>query len=78
MFPLSLCTLRALLSCHWRCASCLIFIDAPVLHPQIKKSGSLTKFKVRCSKYLYTLCVNDSATADKLKLSLPPGMWTDF
>ncbi|KAI3835764.1 hypothetical protein MKW92_025112 [Papaver armeniacum] len=30
------------------------------------------KFKVRCSKYLYTLCVFDTDKADKLKQSLPP------
>lgn len=40
---------------------------------KIKKSGDVTKFKVRCSRYLYTLCVTDSDKADKLKLSLPPG-----
>ncbi|KAL5581134.1 hypothetical protein UlMin_013576 [Ulmus minor] len=32
------------------------------------------KFKVRCSKYLYTLCVFDNEKADKLKQSLPPGL----
>ncbi|KAL2945810.1 hypothetical protein AAZX31_U027400 [Glycine max] len=31
-------------------------------------------FKVRCSKYLYTLCVFDPEKADKLKQSLPPGL----
>ncbi|KAG2440877.1 hypothetical protein HXX76_003731 [Chlamydomonas incerta] len=41
---------------------------------KIKKTGSTTKFKVRCSKYLYTLCVADSDKADKLKQSLPPGL----
>ena len=40
---------------------------------KIKKSPTVTKFKVRCSKYLYTLCVADSDKADKLKQSLPPG-----
>lgn len=40
---------------------------------KIKKTGGQTKFKVRCSKYLYTLCVADSDKADKLKQSLPPG-----
>ena len=40
---------------------------------KIKKSGDVTKFKVRCSRYLYTLCVTDSDKADKLKQSLPPG-----
>ncbi|GIM00540.1 hypothetical protein Vretimale_5534 [Volvox reticuliferus] len=41
---------------------------------KIKKTGSVTKFKVRCSQYLYTLCVADSDKADKLKQSLPPGL----
>ena len=39
-----------------------------------KKTGSTTKFKVRCSKYLYTLTVKDNDKADKLKQSLPPGV----
>eukprot|EP00197_Chlamydomonas_leiostraca_P002457 CAMPEP_0202857004 /NCGR_PEP_ID=MMETSP1391-20130828/99_1 /ASSEMBLY_ACC=CAM_ASM_000867 /TAXON_ID=1034604 /ORGANISM="Chlamydomonas leiostraca, Strain SAG 11-49" /LENGTH=69 /DNA_ID=CAMNT_0049535743 /DNA_START=40 /DNA_END=249 /DNA_ORIENTATION=+ len=41
---------------------------------KIKKTQGVTKFKVRCSKYLYTLCVADSDKADKLKQSLPPGL----
>ncbi|KAF9612100.1 hypothetical protein IFM89_038079 [Coptis chinensis] len=41
---------------------------------KIKKSKDVVKFKVRCSKYLYTLCVFDSEKADKLKQSLPPGV----
>ncbi|KAH7663885.1 Ribosomal protein L38e protein [Dioscorea alata] len=40
---------------------------------KIKKSKDVVKFKVRCSKYLYTLCVFDPEKADKLKQSLPPG-----
>ena len=40
---------------------------------KIKKTQDVTKFKVRCSRYLYTLCVTDSDKADKLKQSLPPG-----
>ena len=40
---------------------------------KIKKTRGQTKFKVRCSKYLYTLCVTDSDKAEKLKQSLPPG-----
>ncbi|CAL9006156.1 unnamed protein product, partial [Prunus brigantina] len=40
---------------------------------KIKRSKDAVKFKVRCSKYLYTLCVFDSEKADKLKQSLPPG-----
>ncbi|KAF2863522.1 ribosomal protein L38e [Piedraia hortae CBS 480.64] len=42
---------------------------------RIKKSNNgPTKFKVRCRRYLYTLSVNDSAKADKLRQSLPPGL----
>ncbi|KAF8071164.1 SOL1 [Scenedesmus sp. PABB004] len=42
---------------------------------KIKKTRTgVTKFKVRCSKYLYTLCVQDAEKADKLKQSLPPGL----
>jgi large subunit ribosomal protein L38e len=45
----------------------------------IKKSATkagapVTKFKVRCARYLYTLVVSDAAKADKLKQSLPPGL----
>ena len=41
---------------------------------KIKKSKDVVKFKVRCSKYLYTLRVKDLEKADKLKQSLPPGL----
>ncbi|KAI5330165.1 hypothetical protein L3X38_029564 [Prunus dulcis] len=41
---------------------------------KIKRSKDVVKFKVRCSKYLYTLCVFDSEKANKLKQSLPPGI----
>ncbi|KAI3941125.1 hypothetical protein MKW98_009195 [Papaver atlanticum] len=41
---------------------------------RIKKSKDVVKFKVRCSKYLYTLCVFDQEKAEKLKQSLPPGL----
>ena len=37
-----------------------------------KKKDSV-KFKVRCSKYLYTLVVQDKEKAEKLRQSLPPG-----
>jgi len=46
--------------------------DAKVV--KIKKSKGVTKFKVRCSKYLYTLCINDPEKVDKLKQSLPPAL----
>lgn len=32
------------------------------------------KFKIRASKYLYTLVVSDQEKAKKLKASLPPGI----
>ena len=38
------------------------------------KTKSYVKFKVRCSRYLYTLVVHDTEKADKLKQSLPPGL----
>ncbi|KAL9255127.1 Large ribosomal subunit protein eL38z/eL38y-like protein [Drosera capensis] len=41
---------------------------------KIKRSKDVVKFKVRCSKYLYTLSVFDSEKANKLKQSLPPGL----
>ncbi|KAJ1555327.1 60S ribosomal protein L38 [Cladochytrium tenue] len=41
---------------------------------RIKKNGSQFKFKVRCSRYLYTLVVADADKAKKLRQSLPPGL----
>eukprot|EP00286_Rhodomonas_abbreviata_P023616 CAMPEP_0181315960 /NCGR_PEP_ID=MMETSP1101-20121128/15645_1 /TAXON_ID=46948 /ORGANISM="Rhodomonas abbreviata, Strain Caron Lab Isolate" /LENGTH=69 /DNA_ID=CAMNT_0023423185 /DNA_START=55 /DNA_END=264 /DNA_ORIENTATION=+ len=41
---------------------------------KIKKSNRNTKFKIRCSRFLYTLKVDDKEKADKLILSLPPGL----
>ncbi|KAJ3980125.1 ribosomal protein L38e, partial [Lentinula detonsa] len=32
-----------------------------------------TKFKLRCSRYLYTLSLDDPEKAEKLRQSLPPG-----
>jgi large subunit ribosomal protein L38e len=46
--------------------------DAKVI--KIKKNKTNTKFKVRCSKYLYTLVVTDSDKAHKLESSLPPSV----
>jgi len=36
----------------------------------------VTKFKIRCSRYLYTLVLEDGEKAEKLRQSLPPGEWT--
>ena len=32
-----------------------------------------TKFKIRCTRYLYTLSLDDPEKAEKLRQSLPPG-----
>ncbi|CAG8793511.1 20934_t:CDS:2, partial [Gigaspora rosea] len=40
-----------------------------------KKSGtSKVKFKLRCSRYLYTFVIEDAEKAEKLQKSLPPGL----
>lgn len=39
----------------------------------MKTRNNRVKFKVRCSRYLYTLVVTDKEKAEKLKQSLPPG-----
>ncbi|KAF8464605.1 60S ribosomal protein L38-1 [Kalaharituber pfeilii] len=45
---------------------------------RIKKNTSTSiKFKVRCSRHLYTLVLNDAEKADKLRQSLPPGLTID-
>ncbi|KAG0185921.1 60S ribosomal protein L38 [Apophysomyces sp. BC1034] len=41
---------------------------------RIKKNADSIKFKVRCSRYLYTLVVKDKQKANKLRQSLPPAL----
>ncbi|CAH0719727.1 unnamed protein product, partial [Brenthis ino] len=41
---------------------------------KIKKNPENVKFKVRCSRFLYTLVITDKEKAEKLKQSLPPGL----
>lgn len=41
---------------------------------KIRKRENSTKFKIRCSRHLYTLVVTDAEKADKLTQSLPPGL----
>ncbi|KAF7286822.1 hypothetical protein GWI33_003879 [Rhynchophorus ferrugineus] len=41
---------------------------------KIKKNPENTKFKIRCSRFLYTLVITDKEKAEKLKQSLPPGL----
>jgi len=40
----------------------------------VKKNKQNVKFKVRCSKYLYTLVMKEKEKADKLRGSLPAGL----
>lgn len=49
-------------------------IDAIVKKSLSRKPGSAskTKFKIRCTNYLYTLTVLDQEKAEKLRQSLPP------
>ena len=46
---------------------------SPVKSVKIKKNKDNVKFKVRFSRYLYTLVITDKEKAEKLKQSLPPG-----
>merc|ERR1712001_56992 len=39
-----------------------------------KNKNGCTKFKVRCSRYLYTLNVQSQEKAKKLRQTLPPGV----
>ncbi|CAB54810.1 60S ribosomal protein L38 [Schizosaccharomyces pombe] len=39
-----------------------------------KNTNKDVKFKLRCSKYLYTLVVADAKKAEKLRQSLPPDL----
>ena len=58
------------LEAHWLIYSCLTAARIK----KNKKSNQI-KFKVRCHRYLYTLVLKDSDKAEKLKQSLPPGMY---
>ena len=41
---------------------------------KVKKNADATKFKVRCSKLLYTLVVNDKKKADRIQKSIHPSV----
>ncbi|XP_043836947.1 60S ribosomal protein L38-like, partial [Dromiciops gliroides] len=41
---------------------------------KIKKNKDNVKFKVCCSRYLYTLVITDKEKAEKLKQSFSPGL----
>lgn len=42
---------------------------------KIKKNKDNVKFKVRCSRYLYTLVITDKEKAEKLKQGACSGSW---
>jgi hypothetical protein len=57
--------------------SCSYPLTAARVKKTLKANGSTqTKFKVRCKTYLYTLVVEDSEKAEKLKQSLPPSEYS--
>jgi len=63
-----------------KCLVLFVFVNAcvfpcrpPRAAVKIKKNKDNVKFKVRCSRYLYTLVITDKEKAEKLKQSLPPG-----
>ncbi|TFK97717.1 ribosomal protein L38e [Pterulicium gracile] len=42
--------------------------------PKVAGGKMKTKFKIRCSRFLYTLSLDDPEKAEKLRQSLPPGL----
>ncbi|CAD6574451.1 MAG: hypothetical protein CYPHOPRED_005427 [Cyphobasidiales sp. Tagirdzhanova-0007] len=40
----------------------------------LQNSITQTKFKLRCSRYMYTLVIDDAGKAEKLRQSLPPNL----
>lgn len=66
--------------CRRKDAKCILFEPAKsdLIAARIQKSYSKltaskqTKFKVRCSRFVYTLAIDDTDKADKIRQSLPP------
>ena len=54
--------------------NCIIIYFSFIVAVKIKKNKENVKFKVRCSRYLYTLVIQDREKAEKLRQSLPPGI----
>jgi len=48
--------------------------DAKYVKIKKNKVKNVTKFKLRMSRYLYTLKVTDQAKADKISQSFPAGL----
>ena len=63
------------LCCLWPEFPLFAYAEARIKKIASKRPGGKpqTKFKVRCSRYLYTLSLDDPEKAEKLKQSLPPG-----
>lgn len=59
---------------HARFCGAFFFTGSDPPQVKIKKTKGVVKFKIRCSRYLYTLRVSDTEKADKLTQSLPPGL----
>ena len=57
------------------CMDWLGIIEARIkkIAPRVAGGKTKTKFKVRCTRYLYTLSLDDPEKAEKLRQSLPPG-----
>jgi large subunit ribosomal protein L38e len=56
----------------------LLLINDFIAAVKIKKNAENVKFKVRCSRFLYTLVITDKEKAEKLKQSLPPGEYWKY
>mgnify|MGYP003982976923 CR=1 FL=1 len=48
--------------------------DAKLVKVKRNARTGVTKFKIRCSKYLYTFKTEDPKMTDKLTHSLPPNL----
>ena len=66
---------------HWLLWTALDWLDwlgttearIKKIAPRVAGGKTKTKFKVRCTRYLYTLSLDDPEKAEKLRQSLPPG-----
>ncbi len=56
----------------------VLFVSLTSEAVKIMKTKDYVKFKVRCSNYLYTLVMKDAEKAEKLRQSLPPGLFSFY
>jgi len=47
------------------------FINNNIIEIIIKTKGGVTKFKLRCPRFLYTTKIDDPVKADKIKSAIP-------